>query len=836
MAEQLLAGHASGSAGSSARLGNAFMVLSLSHLSSRSAGAAPFGAADMSGRTMEEKKPPSGEFSIMSVSVGRVAFGALAVMLVTGLSAGAPLRATAQLPATGSAAVPRFSVNDVRVDEAAGAATFAVSISAAVDATVTYSTVDGTAGAPDDYAALPPTPLIFSALGPTSQLVSVPVAGDPLREAFETFSLQLDLASAGAVISDDTGTATIVDDDGLPAQLSVRDVPSVAEGGNATFTLAVDGIADQPAVVSYTTARGTAASPGDFKPTTGSVTLNPGPNPSASVVVPVVNDTVAEGNESFSLKVTAATNLTVVDAVGTALIAANDGGTGSPSTAPRVSVSDVRVPEDGGPAVFTVSLTSPANATVRYATPAALATAVAPRDFTSKSGQLTFSAGGPTTATVSVPITSDLVREFFEVVRLKLSSPSGAVIADNLGTATIVDADGLPPQLVVSDVEFPVAEGGSAGFVVSLANSPDETVTATVTTVPGSASTADYGSPTPSTISFPANTATPTVSVSVPVTEDGLGEPTETFSLRVTTATNADLADPVGTAVIDGSAAASDPVIAAAGDIACDPADGSFNAGGGTATACRQGATSNLLLDGGLAGVLSLGDHQYSDGALAKFQASYDPSWGRARALTHPAVGNHEYQTAGAAGYYNYFGAAAGDPTKGYYSFDIGAWHLIALNSECTNVPGGCGPGSPQEQWLRADLAANPNSCTLAYWHQPRFSSGRHGSRAAYDAFWQALHAAGAEIVLNGHDHDYERFAPQTAAGVADPGTGIREFMVGTGGAEHYPDVNVVPNSELRNGDTFGVLRLTLHPGSYDWEFMPEAGQTFTDSGSSTCH
>lgn len=761
----------------------------------------------------------------------------LATMLAIGVAAGEPLRATAQLPATeATTMVPRFSVDDVRVDEAAAAAVFTVSISTPADATVAYATANGTAVAPDDYAALPSTPLVFTALGPTTQAVSVPIVGGDVREAFETFTLRLGSPSTGAAISDDTGTATIVDDDGLPAQLSVRDVASVAEGGTATFTLAVEGVLSSSAVVSYTTARGTAAPPGDYKTATGSLTLNPGTDPAATVAVPVVNDTLAEGNESFSLKVTAATNLTVADAAGIATIASNDGGTGSPSTAPRVSVSDVRVPEAGGAATFTVSLTSSAAATVRYSTPAALATAVGPGDYTPKSGTVTFVAGGPTTRLVSIPVVNDSFREFFEVVRLKLSSPTGAVIADNLGTATIVDDDGLPPQLTVADVESPVAEGASADFVVSLANSPDQTVTATVAAVQGSAGASDYGSPTPSTISFPAGTSNLSRVVAVPVAADGLAEPTETFSLRVASATNADLADPVGTAVVDGSTGAPDPVVAAAGDIACDPADGGYNAGNGTATSCRQGATSNLLLDAGLAGVLSLGDHQYSDGALAKFQASYDPSWGRARALTHPAVGNHEYQTAGAAGYFSYFGAAAGDPAKGYYSFDIGAWHLIALNSECANVSGGCGPGSPQESWLRADLAANPTSCTLAYWHQPRFSSGHHGSRAVYDAFWQALYDAGVEIVLNGHDHDYERFAPQTPAGAADPANGIREFVVGTGGAEHYAFVAAQPNSQVRNGGTFGVLRLTLHPGSYDWEFVPEAGKTFTDSGGSACH
>jgi hypothetical protein len=276
-----------------------------------------------------------------------------------------------------------------------------------------------------------------------------------------------------------------------------------------------------------------------------------------------------------------------------------------------------------------------------------------------------------------------------------------------------------------------------------------------------------------------------------------------------------------------------DPIIAAAGDIACDPADGNFKSGSGTSNACRQRATSDLLTGKNYAAVLTLGDNQYEDGTLPKYQQSFDPSWGRVKSIIRPAVGNHEYNTAGADGYYSYFGAAAGDKTKGYYSYDIGAWHIIALNSNCSKV-GGCGAGSPQEKWLKADLAAHPNACTLAYWHHPRFSSGEHGSDAAYDVFWKDLYAAGAEIVLNGHDHDYERFAPQNPGGAADP-NGIQEFVVGTGGKNHYAFSTLRANSVARNFDTYGILRLTLHPASYEWQFVSEAGKTFTDSGTRNC-
>jgi fibronectin type 3 domain-containing protein len=283
-----------------------------------------------------------------------------------------------------------------------------------------------------------------------------------------------------------------------------------------------------------------------------------------------------------------------------------------------------------------------------------------------------------------------------------------------------------------------------------------------------------------------------------------------------------------------GAPSSSDPVVATAGDIACDPTDGRFNGGAGTATACKQRATSNILFGTDVAAVLPLGDNQYEQATQWQFMQSYDASWGRVFALTRPVPGNHEYLTQGAAGYYGYFGSRAGDPTKGYYSFDVGAWHIIALNSECANV-GGCGRNSPQEVWLHNDLATHSNLCTLAYWHKPRFTSGLHGNDDTFATFWFDLYTAGADVVLAGHDHDYERFAPQDDAANPTP-NGIREFIVGTGGQEHEPFIAPAANSQVFNNDTFGVMKLTLHPTSYDWQFVPEAGGTFTDSGTSACH
>jgi 3',5'-cyclic AMP phosphodiesterase CpdA len=199
-----------------------------------------------------------------------------------------------------------------------------------------------------------------------------------------------------------------------------------------------------------------------------------------------------------------------------------------------------------------------------------------------------------------------------------------------------------------------------------------------------------------------------------------------------------------------------------------------------------------------------------------------------------PSPGNHEYQSRGGSGYYDYFGARAGPGRRGWYSWDLGAWHLVSLNGNCGKV--GCGPGSGQERWLRADLAAHPARCTLAYWHQPRFSSGLHGSYAGVAPLWRALQVAGADVVLSGHDHDYERFAPQTDAARRDDARGIVEFVVGTGGVNHYPVFRHAPNSVTHSNFTFGVLALTLRPTSYSWRFLPERGATYTDAGSASCH
>jgi hypothetical protein len=233
--------------------------------------------------------------------------------------------------------------------------------------------------------------------------------------------------------------------------------------------------------------------------------------------------------------------------------------------------------------------------------------------------------------------------------------------------------------------------------------------------------------------------------------------------------------------------------------------------------------------------VITLGDNAYENGAPDEFTNCYDPSWGRFKDRTRPSPGNHDYLTPAAAGYFGYFGSVA-NPLSGYYSYDLGGWHIIALNSNCDDI-GGCQAGSPEEAWLRADLAAHPTACALAYWHHPRFSSGLHGDDDRFVPIWQALYDYHADLVLNGHDHDYERFAPQTPDGQLDWSHGLREFVVGTGGRQ-FAVMGAArrPNSEVARDVIYGVIKMSLFPNSYTWEYNPVPGTNFQDSGSYNCH
>ena len=266
-----------------------------------------------------------------------------------------------------------------------------------------------------------------------------------------------------------------------------------------------------------------------------------------------------------------------------------------------------------------------------------------------------------------------------------------------------------------------------------------------------------------------------------------------------------------------------DPVLIAAGDIARCNKD--------------QDEQTAQLVEAIPGTVVTLGDHAYPNGTIDQFKDCYDPSWGRFKDRTYPVPGNHDYHTAGATAYYTYFGSRASPQEKnctkdckGYYSYDLGAWHIIALNSEIPH-----NAHSDQVRWLLDDLATHPSRCTLAYWHKPRFGSGNHGDNAWLQPFWQALYDHGADVVLNGHNHTYERFAPQTPDGEVDPERGIREFIVGTGGGGLTSFPRIEAASEVHEDTSWGVLKLTLHPTSYDWEFIPTAGGDFHDAGSADC-
>lgn len=247
----------------------------------------------------------------------------------------------------------------------------------------------------------------------------------------------------------------------------------------------------------------------------------------------------------------------------------------------------------------------------------------------------------------------------------------------------------------------------------------------------------------------------------------------------------------------------------------------------------KDEATANLLdqivASNPGAMVFTTGDNVYPSGTYNQFLDCYEPSWGRHKAWTRPSPGNHDYRTDNAAGYFAYFGANAGPANRGYYSYDLGSWHIVSLNS---NIH--AGPAPAQLQWLRDDLAANQSECTLAYWHHPPFSSGPHSNDPYSQTLFEALYQAGADVVVNGHDHSYERFAPQNPSGGADP-LGIPVFVVGTGGAGLRPFDDIKPNSVARNDTAHGVLKFTLKADSYSWEFVPIAGETFSDSGSASC-
>lgn len=275
-------------------------------------------------------------------------------------------------------------------------------------------------------------------------------------------------------------------------------------------------------------------------------------------------------------------------------------------------------------------------------------------------------------------------------------------------------------------------------------------------------------------------------------------------------------------------------LIAAAGDLVCGIETPSR-------IPCLHDSTAALVRRLQPSALLLLGDLQYETGSAADFRTYYEPAFGEFKDITYPVPGNHEYFTTGATPYFDYFNGAgadsgrAGPRRRGYYSFNLGSWHIVALNSNCPQI-GGCGRNSPQAAWLRADLAANRTKCTLAFMHSARFSSGEHGNDELMRDLWQVLYDAGADVVLSGHDHIYERFSRQDAAGKADEQRGIRAFVVGTGGKGLARFRRARPNSAILDNSSIGVLTLTLRPGSYSWRFAAIAGLPLDDAGDGRCH
>ncbi|WP_375769333.1 metallophosphoesterase [Archangium gephyra] len=254
--------------------------------------------------------------------------------------------------------------------------------------------------------------------------------------------------------------------------------------------------------------------------------------------------------------------------------------------------------------------------------------------------------------------------------------------------------------------------------------------------------------------------------------------------------------------------------------------------GAGDIASCEsdQDEATAVMLEGIEGTVFTLGDNAYPDGTAEDFERCYAPSWGRHKQRTRPVPGNHEYHSAKAGPYFDYFGEAAGEPGKGYYSYELGDWHVVALNTELPEQA-----RAEQEQWLREDLKAHPAQCTLAYMHRPLFSSGLGRDSAWVKPLWEALYEAGADVVVAGHDHFYERFAPQTPEGTADAERGLRQFVVGTGGMNAYVFGTTLPNSEVREAGTYGLMKLTLEDGAYAWEFLAVGGGV-RDQGRGSCH
>jgi len=657
----------------------------------------------------------------------------------------------------------------------------------------------------------------------------------------------------------------------LPA-LSINDV-SVTEGNSgtltATFSVSLSAPSAQSITVSYATADGSAVAPGDYTATAGQLTFAPNET-LHTIVVPVVGDLLSEPTETFQVNLSAPVNAMIADSQGVGTIIDNET---PPLTFPvRAAFYYPWYPETwqvGGQYSHDTPVLGrydSSNQSVVDAHIAALDTAKIRVSIASWWGQATHQEN------TRIPLLLSRTRALGSTLRWALYYEK-----EGFGTPTVAelqaDLDYLQ-RTYATDPAYATVNGKPVLFVYNADDTSCEVADrwATANQAYGFHVILKVFSGYSSCVNQPAgwhqyapavaedrqagysfaiapgfwkaDEPTPRLARDVARWRQNIrnmiasGEPWQLIT------TFNEWGEGTATEEADGWASASqgayidalandgaepvsaDPVIVAAGDVA-----GSWS---------QDESTAQVIDTLNPAAILLLGDNAYSSGTATEFTTYYEPTWGRHKAKTYPTPGNHDHATANLGGFCGYFGAAAHCQSGySYYSFDLGNWHIIALDSGCSS-PSSCADpmaaGSAMRTWLTADLAANTKPCTLAFWHHPRFSSGEHQSDARSSEVWTELYNANAELVLNGHEHDYERFGPQRPSGVADATTGLREFIVGTGGTGLRAFGTVQPNSEVRGSTAHGVLKLTLHANSYDWEFVPIAGQTFTDSGTGTCH
>ena len=813
--------------------------------------------------------------------------------LVTGNAAGAPVTITAT--SEGKSGTSTVTVNPAPVDSVAvtpAPASVAVGITLQLTATlkdahgntltgriVTWGTSDATLATVDANGLVTGKsvggPVVITATsegksGTSSLTVTpAPVASVDVTPAPASVivgsTLQLTAtpkdaagnALTGRTVTWGTSNATLatVDANGL--------VTGNAAGGPVTITATSEGKSGSSAV----TVNAVPVATVDVSPTTGTIqvgaTIQLTASPKDANGNPLTGRIVTWTTSDASLATVDATGLVTGKAAGgpVTVTATSEGRTGTAAiTVIPVPVASV----DVTPATATIAV----NATVQLtATPkdangnplagraVTWATADASIATVDANGLVTGKAvGGPVAITATSEGKSGTSAITVSATVIPVASVSVTPTAPSIPvggnvqlTATPKDASGnpLPGRTITWQSGAPgiatvdgsgLVHGVAAGSATITATSEGKSGSAIVSVTPPPVAAVDV---TPSSATIPANGTVQLTATPKDANGNALSGRTVTWGssapsiaavngsgfvvgLAAGTATiQATSEGVVGTSAMTVQAASGPAVLAGAGDIA-------------DCSRVSQEGTARLL-DGIVGQVATFGDGAYPDGSLTDYMNCFDPSWGRHKARTRPSTGNHEYNhgsSAGAPGYYAYWGAAAGDSGIGYYSYTLGAWHIVVINSSLD-----MSAGSAQEQWLRADLAAHPATCTMAYWHHPRFSSGGNGSTLATQPIWQALYDFGAEVVVNGHDHDYERFAPQTPTGALDNTNGIREFVVGTGGNSLYSfDIPPITNSELRSNVNYGVIKFTLWPTSYDWDFIPVAGGTFSDHGSASCH